>query len=212
MKSYKSSAYLPIEAAVEKKLGITPGILANLRLNGEKSNAGQVSNASAKSVYQILPSNAEAYAKSHGLDISKPADAAMVAGLLVQERENFYKNLPPEERKAKVIRSYHGGYDESAWGPQNKGYAERTGVSGVGGKSPAPGRSAADMQAKAAPFEAAEQEAEAVYSAAQSELAKWGGRQQARDPAGYKEAKAAYDKARKALETAQAKTRKALEG
>jgi len=52
--SYKDSKWGDLEAQAEAKWGIPSGFLADLRLRGEKSNADQVSEAGAKSVWQII--------------------------------------------------------------------------------------------------------------------------------------------------------------
>jgi hypothetical protein len=208
LNSYKSPAYIPIETAAEKKAGIPSGYLSTIRLQGERSNADQVSSAGAASVYQITPPNAKAFKDSHGLDVNKPADAAMISALLVKERLEKYKDLPEGQRREKIIRSYHGGYDESKWGPVNAAYAVRT---GVGSPQPvAPGRSSAQLQQAAAPFEAEEAQAQAAYNDAKAKLAQWGGKQQVRDRAGYEQAKLAERQALEALTAVQERIRKSI--
>ncbi len=221
LKSYKSPAYIPIEAAAAKKHGIDQKYLSTIRLDGEKSNSDQVSPKNAKSVYQIMPENAKAYGEANGLDISKPADAAEVAAMLVKERIAIYKKqgLEGNALDAAVYRSYHGGYKGGKdYGPENEKYVQRTMGTGKERTVAAEGRNkvlsqginSKELMAKAEPFEVAESDAQKQVDEADDALSRFSPQKRTYDREGFLKAQRRKEEAISALEKARQRTKEAL--
>lgn len=120
-RSYKDPVYASLDAKIENKLGLPSGLLSSIRLHGERSNADQVSEAGARTVYQITGPTRDAVLKKYGIDAYlSPSNAAEVAGLLLKEgldRNNGDTSLAAAE--------YHGGTNKDNWGPRTKAYVKR---------------------------------------------------------------------------------------
>lgn len=119
--SYKDPLYASLDAKTEAKLGLPDGLLAGIRTKGERSNADQVSEAGAKSVYQIIPTTRDAVLKKYGIDAYlSPENASEAAGLLLKE------SLERNKGDARLaVAEYHGGTDRANWGPRTKAYVGR---------------------------------------------------------------------------------------
>lgn len=129
MTSYRHPLYAKAESKVEKDLGLPPGFLADIRTKGEKSNSDQVSEAGARTVYQIIPSTRAAIKDRYGVDAyAGPEQAAKAAGLIL--KENLDRN---GGNKAAAVAEYHGGTDRANWGKRTKAYVNRV----TGGGDPA---------------------------------------------------------------------------
>lgn len=112
--------YDRIEAPLEQQYGIPRGLLARIRTRGERSNADQVSEAGARSVYQVIPSTRLAFLRKHGVDAwANPESAARVAALHLIES---YRRTGSWDR---AVTEYHGGTDPRNWGPRTRAYRER---------------------------------------------------------------------------------------
>jgi hypothetical protein len=120
--SYKDDTfYRPIEAGLEQKYGLWAGALGGIRTRGERSNANQVSEAGAKSVYQITAATRDAVIARKGVNAySGPEAAAETAAILL--RESLDRN-GGEARKA--VREYIGGTNPKNWGPVTHAYVAR---------------------------------------------------------------------------------------
>ncbi|WP_049083244.1 hypothetical protein [Acinetobacter nosocomialis] len=131
--SYKDPYWSGLSANTEKLLKLPTGLLQNIVMHGEKSNADQVSSAGAKTVYQITPTTRNLVLKKYGVDAySSDKNAAMAAGLLLQE--SLKRNKGNIEA---AIGEYHGGTDRKNWGSQNQAYRKRV-VTAQSGGQPAP--------------------------------------------------------------------------
>lgn len=129
--SYKDPYWSNISAYTENLLKLPTGLLKNIMLHGEKSNADQVSSAGAKTVFQIIPSTRDQVLKKYGVDAYlNDKNAAMAAGLLL--KESLTRNKGNIEA---AVGEYHGGTDRKNWGPVNKAYRQR--VVGAMGGNPA---------------------------------------------------------------------------
>ncbi|MEX3725378.1 hypothetical protein AB3504_19550 [Acinetobacter baumannii] len=64
--SYKDPHWSGLSAKTEKLLNLPTGLLQNIVMHGEKSNADQVSSAGARTVYQITPTTRDLVLKNTG--------------------------------------------------------------------------------------------------------------------------------------------------
>jgi hypothetical protein len=115
--SYNDPAYSALEAQMEQKYGLPPGLMASIRTSGEQSNADQVSSAGAKTVYQVTPPTRQLFLNKYGIDAYAGApQAAEVAALHL--RDSIARGEDP-------VRGYIGGPDRSKWGRQTAAYGQR---------------------------------------------------------------------------------------
>lgn len=128
MTSYKDPKWRELEESAEAKYGIPPGFLADLRLKGERSNADQVSEAGAKSVWQVIPETRSLIKKKYGVDAyAGPEQAAEAAAIVVKDAFNWAKQRTknPEEQKSLAAGYYHAGGDTANWGKKTDAYMKR---------------------------------------------------------------------------------------
>lgn len=119
--SYKDPYWTQLASVTEQKLGLPEGLLASVVTKGERSNADQVSEAGAKTPFQIIPATRDAAIKKYGIDpYLSPENAAEVAGLLL--KDSLKRN---DGDVASAVAEYHGGTDRSNWGPRTKAYVQR---------------------------------------------------------------------------------------
>lgn len=131
--SYKSPYYSQLDEAVTQKHGLPAGLLPAIRTRGERSNADQVSEAGAKTVYQIIPATRDAALKKWGIDAYlSPENAAEVSARVLKESLDRNSGAAPL-----AVAEYHGGVDPKNWGPRTREYVQRvTGTSLAGGDNP----------------------------------------------------------------------------
>ncbi|MDB0280631.1 hypothetical protein CTY88_03965 [Acinetobacter seifertii] len=128
--SYKDPYWSGLSANTEKLLKLPTGLLQNIVMHGEKSNADQVSSAGAKTVYQITPTTRNLVLKKYGVDAYlNDKNAAMAAGLLLQE--SLKRNKGNVEA---AVGEYHGGTDRKNWGNVNAAYRKRVVTAQNGGQ------------------------------------------------------------------------------
>jgi hypothetical protein len=133
---YDAPEWSAITADAERRAGIPAGLLHSVVNNGERSNSDQVSEAGARTPYQIIPSTAKLIEKKYGIDpMLSPENAALGAAYLLKESMDRNNGNP-----ALAVAEYHGGTDRNNWGRKTKAYVGRvmTGykkpaVSGEGG-------------------------------------------------------------------------------
>jgi hypothetical protein len=119
--SYKDPFWSDLASNVEQKLQLPTGLLKSVLLQGERSNADQVSEAGAKTPFQIIPATRKAVLDKYGVDAYlSPQNSAEAAGLLLKESLDRNKG---DIRLAAA--EYHGGTDPKNWGPRTKSYIER---------------------------------------------------------------------------------------
>lgn len=127
--SYKDPYWSQLALATEQKLGLPDGLLASIVTQGERSNADQVSEAGAKTPFQIIPATRKAAIDKYGIDpYLSPENAAEVAGLLL--KDSIKRNGGDV---ASAVAEYHGGTDRANWGPRTKSYVARV----MGAQQPA---------------------------------------------------------------------------
>ena len=119
--SYKDPYWTQLASVTEQKLGLPDGLLASIVTKGERSNADQVSEAGAKTPFQIIPATRKAAIDKYGIDpYLSPENAAEVAGLLL--KDSLKRN---DGDVASAVGEYHGGTDRANWGPRTKAYVQR---------------------------------------------------------------------------------------
>ncbi len=131
--SYKDPYWSNLSAITEKLLKLPTGLLQNIVLHGEKSNADQVSSAGAKTVFQITPTTRDLVLKKYGVDAYlNDKNSAMAAGLLL--KESLTRNKGNIEA---AVGEYHGGTNRANWGPVNRAYRKNV-MTAQNGSSPQP--------------------------------------------------------------------------
>lgn len=119
--SYKDPAYDAIDADVTARLGLPAGLLSAIRTHGERSNADQVSEASARTPYQVIPATRVAAVKKYGIDAYlSPENAAEVAGRLL--KDSLARNKDDVEQ---AVGEYVGGTNRENWGKTTNSYIQR---------------------------------------------------------------------------------------
>lgn len=119
--SYKDPFWSDLATATETKLDLPKGLLVSIINSGERSNNDQVSEAGAKSPFQIIPATRKAAIDKFGIDPYLSSDnAAEVAGLLLKDSLDRNKG-----NVLQAIAEYHGGTDRGNWGPRTKAYVSR---------------------------------------------------------------------------------------
>lgn len=126
--SFSDPYWTRLADQVESKLDLPAGLLKRIVTLGERSNADQVSEAGAKTPFQIIPATRAAAIKKYGIDpYLSDENAAEVAGNLL--KDSLKRNAGNE---IEAVGEYHGGIDRSNWGPRTRAYIGR--VTG-GGKT-----------------------------------------------------------------------------
>ena len=144
--SYKDPYWTELASNTETKLGLPSGLLASVVTKGERSNNDQVSEAGAKTPFQIIPSTRKAVLDKYGVDAYlSPDNAAEAAGLLL--KESLARNKGDQ---VAAVSEYHGGTDRANWGPRTRSYVARV----LGGQQAVPSV-AADVPAGASTFQRA---------------------------------------------------------
>lgn len=119
--SYSDPYWSDLASGVEKKLDLPPGLLVAIVNRGERSNANQVSEAGAKTPFQIIPATRKAAISKYGIDpYLSPQNAAETAGLLLKDSLDRNQGDP-----ASAVAEYHGGTNSDNWGPRTKAYVAR---------------------------------------------------------------------------------------
>lgn len=141
-KSYKDPFWSDLATSVEQKLELPSGLLKSVLLYGERSNADQVSEAGAKTPFQIIPATRKAVLDKYGVDAYlSPQTAAEAAGLLLKE------SLRRNKGDIKLAAAeYHGGTNPANWGPRTKSYIERVSAGVEQPQATLPGGEASTFQ------------------------------------------------------------------
>jgi hypothetical protein len=143
--SYNDPAYAAADQAASAAVGIPPQMLTNVRTRGEKSNADQISSASAATPYQITPSTRQAILSQTGVDpYLNPQTAAYGAAYLLKQSMDRNGGNP-----VAAVAEYHGGTDPANWGAKTMAYVKR--VTGFTPASYVPGQTPNPFQVQPAP-------------------------------------------------------------
>jgi hypothetical protein len=145
--SYKDTLYAGLDAATEKKLGLPAGLLPSIRTVGERSNHSQVSDAGARTVYQITPQTRKLSIDKWGIDpYLSPQNASEVAGMLLKDSLDRNKG-----DASQAVGEYIGGTDRSNWGPKTRAYISRVTSAQPQAVAPQPALEPDDLPASAQP-------------------------------------------------------------
>lgn len=128
--SYRDPFWVGLAAGTEQKLGLPRGLLETVLLHGERSNASQVSEAGAKTPFQITPSTRKAVMERDGIDAYlSPENAAEVAGLVLKDGLNWAQRSTQDPDLAAKLAAgfYHAGGDRANWGARTNAYVARVG-------------------------------------------------------------------------------------
>jgi hypothetical protein len=129
--SYKSSAYDPIEEKYAAEYGIPVQLLRGIRLNGEKSNANQVSSANARTVYQFTKDTRDLWIKNKGYDPwASPENAVKAAA---EHLADDYRSTGGDVKE--TVARYIAGPSGKNRGPVTRAYVDRV-TGGLGGDIP----------------------------------------------------------------------------
>lgn len=106
-------------AESDRKAGFDNGTTAALVGVESSYDSGAISSKGARGLFQIMPENVDTYSKEVGrrLNPHNNNDAFLMYDKLMAERRRHYNGDTD-----KMLRSYHGGYDEDQWGPANRDY------------------------------------------------------------------------------------------
>jgi Transglycosylase SLT domain len=125
--SYKDPFWADLASKAEQKHGLPAGLLSSIVTKGERSNNDQVSEAGARTVFQITPETQKLILKKYKFDpYLSPQNAAEGAALLL--KEGLTRN---QGDVTQAVGEYIGGTDRSNWGPVTRNYIKRV----TGGES-----------------------------------------------------------------------------
>lgn len=118
---YSDPYWTDLAANTETKLGLPAGLLVSVLTKGERSNNDQVSEAGAKTPFQITPKTRFQAVKKYGIDAYlSPENAAEVAGLLLKDSLDRNKG-----DVSAAVGEYHGGTNRDNWGAKTNAYIKR---------------------------------------------------------------------------------------
>lgn len=119
--SFSDPYWTDLAGRTEQKLDLPAGLLVGVLTKGERSNADQVSEAGARTPFQIIPATRRAAIEKYKIDpYLSDENAAEVAGKLLKDSLDRNNNNP-----VLAISEYHGGTNRDNWGPRTKAYAKR---------------------------------------------------------------------------------------
>ncbi len=119
--SYKDPYWQNLAAKAEAKAKLPDGFLRAIVNQGERSNNNQVSEAGAKTPFQIIPKTRDLILKKYGVDAYLSDENAAYASALVL-KEGLDRN---NGSKPAAAGEYHGGTDRKNWGPRTNAYIKR---------------------------------------------------------------------------------------
>lgn len=126
--SYTDPLYQDLTSKVESQLGLPSGLLSDIVTKGERSNADQVSEKGAKTVFQVIPETRDLVLKKYGVDAYlSPENAALAAGYVLRDGVNFAKKQTDDPTQLRRLAAgyYHAGGNAENWGPRTQAYMDR---------------------------------------------------------------------------------------
>lgn len=119
--SYKDPLYDQLDAKYAAQVGVPEWLMTSIRLNGERSNADQVSSAGAKTVNQFTPTTRKLVLDKYGIDPWE-SDETSTLGKAYLLKESLDRN---GQDPAAAAREYIGGTNPDNHGPQTRAYVNR---------------------------------------------------------------------------------------
>lgn len=133
--SYKDPVYDELDAKYAAQVGVPEWLMSSIRLNGERSNADQVSSAGAKTVNQFTPTTRKLVMDKYNVD-PWASDEASTLGKAYLLKESLDRN---GQDPAAAAREYIGGTNPDNHGPQTRAYVNRVMVGRPKTTTTAPG-------------------------------------------------------------------------
>ena len=129
--SYTDPRYQDLADKYGKKYGLPDGWLGAILTKGERSNADQVSEAGAKTVFQVIPGTRDLVLKKYGIDAYLSDENAAEAAALVG-RDAFrwasQRTQEPTETRRLAAGYYHAGGDTANWGKRTNATVDGLGL------------------------------------------------------------------------------------
>lgn len=114
---FDDPAYDAAEANAARITGVPQELIRSIRLNGERSNASQVSTAGAQTPYQVIPNTRQGLIKNYKVDPYKdPTNAALGAAYVLWEQAG---RPPAGKWGPEQMQRAAGGYFGGAAGANN---------------------------------------------------------------------------------------------
>jgi hypothetical protein len=105
----------------ERKMGLPEGSLRSILVYGERTNADRVSEAGARTPFQVIPQTRKAVIEKYGVDAYlSPENAAEAAALVLKEGLDRNKG-----DVSQAVGEYIGGTNRNNWGKITNSYIER---------------------------------------------------------------------------------------
>jgi hypothetical protein len=126
--SYADPYWTQLASQAEARAGLPPGLLQAVVTHGERSNADQVSEAGAKTPFQITPQTRKLVLDRDGVDAYlNDQNAADAAAAVLKDGVKWAsdKTQDPSAQARLAAGYYHAGGDTANWGPRTNAYVAR---------------------------------------------------------------------------------------
>lgn len=126
--SFRDPYWSDLATKSATKYGIPAPLLVSVLTNGERSNKNQVSEAGAKTVFQVTPTTRDLILRRDGIDAYlSDENAADAAALVLKDGVNWAKSRAKDPGDAERLAAgyYHGGGDTANWGARTESYMNR---------------------------------------------------------------------------------------
>lgn len=126
--SYADPYWTQLASQAEQRAGLPPGLLQAVVTHGERSNADQVSEAGAKTPFQITPQTRRLVLDRDGVDAYlNDQNAADAAASVLKDGMKWAssKSSDPGAQTRLAAGYYHAGGDTENWGPKTNAYVAR---------------------------------------------------------------------------------------
>lgn len=137
--SYKDPYWTDLAKKYASSYGVPESLMLGVLLNGEKSNADQVSSEGAKTPWQFVPGTRQRFIDNYKIDPwASPEAATEAAALHLRESLDRNRSLPETKRNFQAAAEYYGGPNWKERHPEAFAYARRV-VGPTGGGEEGPG-------------------------------------------------------------------------
>lgn len=122
-------------SAAEQQYGVPARLLKSIAHQESRGNPKAVSDQGAIGLMQILPDTA----KTLGVDPRDPHQSILGAAHYIRQAIDHFGNT------SDAVASYHGGFDQSKWGPKTENYRQKV-LAQYGDDNPFNGLTSADAE------------------------------------------------------------------